>query len=167
MKYTPSQIEMLFKKIVGRVAEGTPLRQVLQSTDMPGVGTFYDWLDKDESKAERYARAKQLAAELLFDELDEIARTPIESETIDDGPNGVRRITSDNVQRSRLMVDVIKWRLAKESPKKYGDKLDVTSDNKAIALPPIIGMVIKNETTEQQDEPQQPNGYDYEQDDLF
>jgi hypothetical protein len=34
----------------------------------------------------------------------------------------------EDVQRARLKVDVIKWQLSKEEPKKYGDKLDMTSD---------------------------------------
>lgn len=145
MKYTPSEIEVLFQKVLDEVEKGKPLRQILGSNGMPSRRKFYDWIDSDESMRERYARAKDVEADALFDEMLTIAKTPIETELIDDGPNGVRRVTSDNVQRSRLMVDALKWVLAKKAPKKYGDKIDVTSDNQALALPAIVGMVIKNE----------------------
>jgi len=46
--------------------------------------------------------------------------------------------------RSRLRVDVRKWYLSKVLPKKFSDKLDLTSDHKPLAAT-IIGMRIIND----------------------
>ncbi len=155
MSRTASEIETLFKKILKEIEEGTPLRQIIAATPGFSTATFYKWLDGSESMLKRYARAKELAAEALYDQIVEIARTPL-IETIEEtGNSGATKFdkttVKDNVQRSRLMIDAIKWRLAKERPEKYGDKLDVTSGNKPLAVPAIVGMVIKNTT--QDDEP--------------
>jgi hypothetical protein len=83
----------------------------------------------------------------------EIARTPVEATEVTDGPLGVTTKTADALGHRRLLIDTIKWRLGKERPEKYGDKLDVTSDGQALAVPAIIGMTIKNEITSTADEP--------------
>jgi len=147
MALTPSQIEMLFKKTLRGLEDGTPLRQLLGQSGYPSRRKFYDWIKEDEKMRERYARAKELAADALYDEMLQIARTPIEGEEVTHGPLGVTVKTADALGHRRLLIDTIKWRLAKEKPEKYGDKLDVTSGNKALAVPAIVGMVIQNETT--------------------
>lgn len=77
---------------------------------------FYELIE-DEEKAKRYARACEDRADNIADEILSIA---------DAGSN------SDNiiVQRDRLRVDSRKWILAKLHPKKYGDKIDMTSNGK-------------------------------------
>lgn len=147
MKLTPSQIEMLFKKTLRGLEDGTPLRQLLGKAGYPSRRKFYDWVKEDESMRERYARAKELAADALYDEMLHIARTPLEGSEITHGPLGVTVKTADALGHRRLLIDTIKWRLAKEKPEKYGDKLDVTSKGEALAVPSIIGMTIINEMT--------------------
>jgi hypothetical protein len=87
----------------------------------------------------------------------QIARTPVKGTEITDGPLGVTVKTADALGHRRLLIDTIKWRLAKERPEKYGDKLDVTSKGEALAVPAIIGMTIKNEITPEADEPDDLN----------
>lgn len=154
MSRTASEIETLFKKILTRIEDGTPLRQIIATTPGLGSATFYKWLEESKSMQKRYARAKELAAEALYDEMLEIARTPVEATEVTDGPLGVTVKTADALGHRRLLIDTIKWRLGKERPEKYGDKLDVTSGNKALAVPAIVGMVIKNEvaSTEEPDD---------------
>lgn len=154
MKRTASEIELIFKKILKSVEDGTPLRQVLANTPDLGTATFYKWLDESPEFQKRYARAKELAAEALYDEMLQIARTPVKGTEVTDGPLGVTVKTADALGHRRLLIDTIKWRLAKERPEKYGDKLDVTSKGEALAVPAIIGMTIKNETTPTADEPE-------------
>lgn len=154
MSRTPSEIETLFKKILKRIEDGTPLRQIIASTPGLGSATFYKWLEESEPMQKRYARAKELAAEALYDEMLEIARTPVEATEVTDGPLGVTTKTADALGHRRLLIDTIKWRLGKERPEKYGDKLDLTSGNKPLAVPAIVGMVIKNQTsTDDTDKP--------------
>lgn len=87
---------------------------------MPDAGSIYNWL-LDEDKKEffkQYAKAKDAQAELMFDELLEIA---------DKG-------NMDDSNRARLRVDTRKWYLSKVLPKKYGDKLDMTTDGKPFTV---------------------------------
>jgi hypothetical protein len=143
MAYTPSEIETLFKKVLKAVEGGEPLGRTLKLPDMPSRRKFYDWIRDDESMRERYARACELRADAIFEEIfdiaDETSRDTIITEK-GEIPN------SEWINRSRLRVDARKWALSKMNPKKYGDKLDVTSGNKPMAMPAIVGMVIKNET---------------------
>jgi len=44
-----------------------------------------------------------------------------------DALNDIADNTNGEVQRDRLRVDTRKWYLSKIMPKKYGDKLDVTT----------------------------------------
>ncbi len=151
MKYTASEREILFKKVINRLQKGKPLGQVLDIEGMPSRTAFYSWCDEDPLLAERYTRAKEIAASALFDRMIQIAETPLMSQSVEMGSIGKTKtskvVTSDNIARSRLLVDAIKWRLAKEQPTKYGDKIDVTSAGEALAVPAIIGMTIKNEIT--------------------
>lgn len=146
MKRTASEIEILFRKIIKSVEDGTPLRQIIAATPGLSSATFYKWLEESPARQKRYARAKELAAEALYDEMLEIARTPVAATETIEGPLGVTIKTADALGHRRLLIDTIRWRLGKEKPEKYGDKLDVTSGNKALAVPAIIGMTIKNET---------------------
>lgn len=143
MKYTPSQREILFKKIISLIEKGASLRAVLKKKEMPVSETFYKWLKEDEDKATRYARATELRAEAIFEDILNIADENYRDVYVDG--EGLERTDHDVIQRSKLRVDARKWVLAKMHPTKYGDKIDVTSGNEAINTLPIVGMVIKNE----------------------
>jgi hypothetical protein len=145
MSRTALEIETIFKKILKGIEDGTPLRQIIKATPRLSSATFYKWLEESTARQKRYARAKELAAEALYDEMLDIARTPVEAIETTETPQGVIIKTADALGHRRLLIDTIKWRLGKERPEKYGDKLDVTSGNKPLTAPPIIGMVIKNE----------------------
>lgn len=104
--------------------------------------TFFDLLTDDE-KSKRYARACEMRAEVMANEIIDIS---------DDQENDViitldgNEIVNHNViNRSRLRVDTRKWLLSKLQPKKYGDKIDVTSDNKPLTTPVIMFKDFKNE----------------------
>lgn len=103
---------------------------------MPKSSTVYNWL-LDETKKdflEQYARARNKQAEHLFEEILKISDDGSNDyvETEDDEGNARTVFNHEHVQRSRLRVDTRKWYLSKVLPKKYGEKLDVTSDGKAI-----------------------------------
>lgn len=107
-------------EICARLADGESLRKICADEEMPAQGTVYAWLLKDEFKAfqEQYARARELQADTLFDECQDIA---------DDGSNDYMetdtgpKYDGDAVQRSRLRIDTRKWMAGKLRPKKYGE----------------------------------------------
>jgi hypothetical protein len=127
MEYSDAERERLFARVIATLQNGTPLRQILDDVEMPSRTDFYSWLDKYPDCSERYVRAKKIAADALYDELLAIASTPMPGETTTVDKDGVKIVTSDMLGHRRLMIDTIKWRLAKEAPKKFGDKLDVTT----------------------------------------
>ncbi len=76
--------------------------------------------------SEQYARARDLQADMLFDEALEIA-----DETLGDWittEDEKKVLDHEHVQRSRLRVDTRKWAAGKLAPKRYGDKLQHTGD---------------------------------------
>lgn len=99
------------------------------------------WTREHEEYCTQYARAKEDQADFLSEEMIDIA---------DDSSNDVRYtesgevINSEFVQRSKLRIDTRKWIASKLKPKKYGDKLDVLSDGKAL-VSPIINMMPPSE----------------------
>lgn len=117
--------EELAEAICERLACGESLRKICLSDDMPAQSTVYKWLldPERESFVEQYARARELQADTLFDECQDIA---------DDGSNDYmgddEKYNGDAVQRSRLRIDTRKWMAGKLRPKKYGDKTLIGSD---------------------------------------
>ena len=93
---------------------------------------FYEIIEEDKEKADRYARACETRQEVLFEQILQIADT---SDKDVYEVNGVVKIDHENIQRDRLRVDARKWALAKMNPKKYGDKLDYTSGGEKVNIP--------------------------------
>lgn len=116
-------------RICERLVEGESLRKVCLSDNMPAASTVFKWLASTEQFAEQYARAREAQADTLADEILDIA---------DDGSNDYmgedETYNGDAVQRSKLRVDARKWIAAKLKPKKYGDKIDVTSGGEPVQL---------------------------------
>jgi hypothetical protein len=113
--------------------------------DIPALSTIFKWIRDNDEFAKQYARAKQEAADAMADELLDI---------VDDGSNdwmeinkgGYTATVVDNeaVQRSKLRAETRKWLMSKMKPKRYGDKLDLTSAGKRIETTPVIVSEIKS-----------------------
>jgi len=116
--------------ICKRIADGESLKKICSDKVMPSRSIIHLWL-LDENKTEfldNYKTAVNVRTDAMFDELEEIADN------------------EGDVQRDRLRVDTRKWYLSKVMPKKYGDKMDVTSDGKAIKGNNIIFSDFSDET---------------------
>jgi len=105
-------------EICKRIAEGESLRTICKGEGMPVISTVMLWVLDPEKKefSEQYARARDLQAEVLFEEALDIA---------DQG---------EDVNRDRLRVDTRKWYVSKVKPKKFGEKLDLTTDGKPLLI---------------------------------
>lgn len=107
------------------------LRSICQDEGIPNIGTVLRWLSESDKEEfhKQYARAKEQQADFLAEEILEIAdytaKDTIETEK---GPIEDK----EWVNRSRLRVDARKWVASKLKPKKYGDKIDVTSQGDKI-----------------------------------
>jgi DNA-binding phage protein len=125
----------LAETICDRIAEGESLRAICASEGMPGTTTVKRWLRNNEEFRAQYVRAREEQAEHYLDEIMEIA---------DDGSNDYMTIVKGDVtynvenkevtSRSKMRIDTRKWAMSKLAPKKYGDKLDITSGGEK--LPP-------------------------------
>lgn len=140
--------------ICSRIAHGESLRQICRDDAMPAMSTIMNWLLEEEKKDFRklYENARELQCEVLFDETLEIADDGtndwVERET-DEGRT-IEVFDHEHVQRSKLRVDTRKWFISKVLPKKYGEKLDVTSGNKPIkeAKPAVINYLVPEKPAE-------------------
>jgi hypothetical protein len=126
MAYTPAQITDSFNLILERIERGESLRTILKDSDMPSTRTFYKWLESDELLVKQYARACELRAENLFDEIIDIADDS--SGDIKYDKDGNPYLDNEFVQRSRVRIDARKWVLGKLNPKKFSDKVTLQGD---------------------------------------
>lgn len=141
----------LADKICERISSGESLRGICRDEDMPSCSTVFRWLLDEEKKKfwEQYEKSRNVQAEIMFEELLEIA---------DDGTNDWMEkerdgntsyfINGEAVSRSRLRVDTRKWFLSKVLPKKFGEKIDVTSDGKPL---PILGNYVPTDNSNEED----------------
>jgi hypothetical protein len=121
--------EEIATEILSRMMQGESLRQICRDEHLPHRSTIYDWIANVEFKsfADRYARAREVRADEIFDEMEEIA---------DDGSNDwmlrkqgdddIEVVNHEHIQRSRLRIDTRKWQLSKMLPSRYGDKIETT-----------------------------------------
>jgi len=112
-------VDQVKEEICRRIADGESLRAICRDDRMPATSTVCLWLADDETFREQYARARELQADALFDEILEISDRAEKDYRVDD--EGRLTVDSENIQRAKLMVDSRKWMAAKLRPKKYGD----------------------------------------------
>jgi hypothetical protein len=145
------------KKATGRPlipydsAVGDAICELLSTTDMgleevlekvkgefervPSLGTIWRWLEREESFARMYARARELQATVIFDRAGRIARTANIAQTKKVGTRNGKKFVElsegDNVQRSALDVQTSLKRAGSLNPKKYSEKLLNSGDGDA------------------------------------
>lgn len=132
VKYGPAVREAVLEAIRG----GKSLRAISEGDGMPSPALVILWVKEDKAFAEQYARAKEVQAHVLAEQMLDIA---------DDGTNdytttedGVELVNHDVIARSRLRVDTRKWLLSKMLPKVYGEKLDLTTGGDPFPAPTVI-----------------------------
>jgi hypothetical protein len=85
---------------------------------------------------DQYELACQARADAFAERMIDIAENPLEGETVTEKTVGEDVETTvkkeDMLGHRRLLIDTLKWNMARMNPKRYGDKLDVTSDNKPL-----------------------------------
>lgn len=149
--------QALFDAICERIANGESLRAICAEDGMPRQATVFRWLAADKQSegllCEQYARAREAQADALFDQVLEIADTPLIGQkrkilaNQEVGPEGelgedtivrVVEITEgDMIEHRRLQVDARKWMAGKLRPKVYGDKLNLEHEGE-VKMTPVI-----------------------------
>jgi hypothetical protein len=124
--------------ICKRIAEGESVRAIVRDKEMPSASSIFRWLLDEDKKEfwEQYEKARNIQAELMFEELLEIADDGTNDWMLRERGDGSNFTVVDQevIGRSRLRVDTRKWYLSKVLPKKFGDKIDVTSLGEQVAV---------------------------------
>lgn len=104
-------------EICQMIIDGKTYRQI---AEFYGVNLLklHGYLAEDEGRYTRAREALTISADTYADQAEQVLK---------DAPkDGIE------MQRARELSSFYKWKAAKRRPKDYGDKVDVTSDNKAI-----------------------------------
>ena len=118
--------------ICSRIAEGESVRSISLDKEMPNASTIHRWVLTDlHGFRKQYEEAKSIGAEVESDEMDNIART------------------EEDIQRAKLIIDTKKWNLSKKLPRRFGDKMDVTTDGQAltVSVPPAVAQAFNLHAT--------------------
>ncbi len=115
--YTPE----IGAEICERIANGEPLRAICRDEHMPSWRTVYNWIELDADFAARIARARELGFDAIAE--DTIAMIDKEPERCDTQFGD--KVDAGHVQWQKNRVEQRLKLLAKWSPKKYGDKIEV------------------------------------------
>src|SRR5574341_755291 len=117
--------EELFQTILDRLAAGESLRSICQRDGMPCRVTVHGWLEEDEDRYRRYARARDLGVDMLAEEILEIADDARNDWMETHDPNNPGwQANGEHMLRARLRVDTRKWYVSKLAPRKYGERLE-------------------------------------------
>jgi hypothetical protein len=114
----------LVNKILDGIMDGKSVRQICADPEMPDNRTVQRWIANNADFAAKCARARELQADNIFEDMQEVA---------DYG-------NPDDVQRAKLRVSTMQWRAAKLAPKKYGER--VTNENVGQDGGPMQFMVV-------------------------
>ena len=93
--------------IVAKLRDGDSVRKACEAVRPDPVpdSTWERWLGQDPNLVARYERARADGADWIVEEAQRIALD-----------------TAVEPQRARNLIDIIKWKLARQHPKKYGDR---------------------------------------------
>ena len=94
------------EEICERLVEGESLTAICRDAAMPSRNTVYEWIVANEGFANDYARARRLQADTFADEIQEVAKN-----------------LALLPEHKRIIVDVMKWRAARQNWRAWGDKV--------------------------------------------
>lgn len=110
--------------IIDGIAEGIPLRQLCREHGI-GKSTVYVRMKEDDDFAGRFARAREIGFDVIADEILEIAEERPERTATAFGD----KVDPGFVQHQRNRIETRLKLLAKWDPKRYGDRIDLTSSD--------------------------------------
>lgn len=122
--------QKIVDKICELLSQGKSLKKICEADEMPDISTVFKWLGKFPEFVDKYDIAKQNGLEARELELAELGQEAIEmAQKVDS------RSSNAVVAAYKLKADNMKWAMSKLKPKKYGDKVDLTTDGKELPTP--------------------------------
>jgi|ERR1035437_1310270 hypothetical protein len=119
----------LVDSICEYIADGNSLKSICEREGMPDKSQVFNWLRIYPDFRNNYTQATLDRTEAHLELLNEMGEEAIltAQSTGDKRANAV-------VSAYKLKADNMKWVMARMKPKKYGDKIDMTTDGKAITV---------------------------------
>lgn len=132
--------EEVFFKVCDAIEDTERSLKSICKENNTSSSAFFDFIDASVNEgvttySDRYTRARERQAEYLFDLQREIVFKRDEDHTAFTGANVI--------QRDKLIAETIKWQAGKLKPKKYGDKLDLTTDGEKLPSPTSNEIVVR------------------------
>ncbi len=106
-KYTSA----LADQICAEIADGKSLHSICKRKSMPSRDAVFSWLRLHQDFSDNYVRARQTLAAKEFEELRDLEARILAKEV--------------DAHAGRVVLDSMKWRLARMDPKVYGDRAQV------------------------------------------
>lgn len=121
----PSEYDFeLCKLICDELADGDNIKSILKDSKYPDWTTFRRWKNGHEELRTLYVSSQQDKAIALEMEMDDL-RASLMTEEID-------------YRTYNVLVQTLKWKMAKFYPKVFGDKVDVTTDGEKLSTVTIF-----------------------------
>ncbi len=105
--YTPA----LADQICAEIEDGKSLHSVCKRKSMPSRDAVFSWLRLHQDFSDNYVRARQTLAAKEFEEMRDLEARILAKEV--------------DAHAGRVVLDSMKWRLARMDPKVYGDRSQV------------------------------------------
>jgi len=124
MEYSAKEKQTKFDAICDIIISGKSLRTALSKVKLSSQ-TFFVWIREDEIMSKQYAQATAERAELMFEDMLDIADKAPKLTNTKFGTT----VDTGDIQHKRVKIDTRKWALSKMNPKKYGNTPDGSDES--------------------------------------
>lgn len=124
MEYSAKEKQTKFDAICDIIISGKSLRTALSKVKLSSQ-TFFVWIREDEIMSKQYAQATVERAELMFEDMLDIADKAPKLTNTKFGTT----VDTGDIQHKRVKIDTRKWALSKMNPKKYGNIPDGSDES--------------------------------------
>ena len=116
----PSEYDFeLCKLICDELADGDNIKSILKESKYPDWSTFRRWKNENEELRTLYVNSQQDKAIALESEIDDTI-TLLKEGTLE-------------ASEANVIIQTLKWKMAKFYPKVFSDKVDVTSGGEKVS----------------------------------
>lgn len=119
------------EEVLALIIAGKTFREIAEDYGV-AVSTLHEYLHKSEHSA-RVNDALKISANSYADKAEEVLK------------DITRTSNQIEMARARELAQHYRWKASKRNPRSYGDKLDVTSNEKTLPAPVIIAPNKKSE----------------------
>lgn len=120
--YTPAERDAIHERVCAAIETGVSSRVACEAAGVKR-NTWVAWLSSELVDMARYHRAREACADVHAEEIIDVAK---------------EYAAKGDPQGGRLVVDAKKWVAARLFPKRWGDRVDVTSGDAPLAPPGVV-----------------------------